>query len=571
MKLKLNLGSFYVLIAAALWGTAGIFVRNLSDDITRMQTVFGRALFTCAILAISILIVDKSLFKIKLRDIWIFVLDGVGSIIVFNYAYYTTMSLSSLSAAAVLLYTAPFFVVIISLFLFGKRLTLKKCVALIVAFLGCCLVTGIFGSSEALSSKALFFGLLTGFGYGLYTIFGDILIRKGYKTLTITFYVFLFAAVGCIPLADPVSLTTTVTPKTLLLVILMAIFNTVLPYIFYTNGLKITDPTSAPIIATLEPVVATAVGYFIFSEPLSFWGVIGIILVLCSVVILNLKENSLTAKAGAKINLSLHISGKREDGYHFIDTIMQSVTLSDTVRVKKAKDISVNCSVKEFSGEENIAFKAAQVFFEKTGISGGAHIYIRKRIPAAAGLGGGSADAAAVLLALDRIYETHLDYETLCEMGLKLGADVPFFIRGGTMRAQGIGEILTPLKDFKEGVFLLAKADKKPSTGEMYHQLDSHEYKKIDVPTAVEHCENNNLVALCKVMDNSFMSVWEGNALFERLKGFSPLGVGLSGSGPTFFCVFQNKSDAEKCRKALKNEGVEAFVVKPCSKSVFFH
>ena len=167
------------------------------------------------------------------------------------------------------------------------------------------------------------------------------LIKRGYKTLTITFYIFLTAAFFSLFLVDVKSTVvyTFSNPIALLTVFLMALFNTVLPYILYTAGLIGVSPAVAPIIATVEPVVATVVGIAVFSEPLSFEGFVGIVLVLASVAMLNIKP--IRVGANAKINLMLAITGKREDGYHFIDTVMQSVTLSDVVRVKRAKKITV--------------------------------------------------------------------------------------------------------------------------------------------------------------------------------------------------------------------------------------
>ena len=573
MKTKFNIHFIYVLLAATLWGTSGIFVRTLnSSALGQMDIVLGRAFFTFLILGAIILFKDTSLFKINPRDIWIFLLDGLFSIVLFNFSYYTTMSLTSLSVAAVLLYTAPFFVVILSLFLFGKKLTGKKCLACVVAFLGCCFVSGLFDSAHRISGKALFFGLLTGFGYALYTIFGDILIKKGYKTLTITFYVFLFATIGCLPFVNFARGIPALNSKSLLWIFLMAFFNTVLPYIFYTTGLTKVDATVAPIIATLEPVVATVVGVVFFKEHLTFLGAVGIVLVLFSVIVLNYKNKKvLKIKANAKINLSLKITGKRPDGYHLLDTVMQSVSLYDYITVKKTKGgVSLDCSNKTLCGEENIAFKAAKLFTETIKVDGGADIYIKKNIPEAAGLGGGSCDAAAVLVALDRLFETNLSQKALCNMAVKLGADVPFFIMGGTVRAEGIGEILTKLDPLKKGYFLLAKDDSKPSTKEMYHLVDSKDFISLDTENIISACANGDLQKLCLNMDNSFMAVWEGNKLYERLKKFSPLGVGLSGSGPTFFAVFNDFKTAEKCRKQLKKEKITAFVTKPLENSFFF-
>ena len=133
---------------------------------------------------------------------------------------------------------------------------------------------------------------------------------------------------------------------------------------------------------------------------------------------------SLKIKANAKINLSLSVLGKRFDSYHELDTVMQSISLNDTVYIEKSDKITVECG--ELGGEDNIAFKAAAAFFKASGINAGAKIKIEKRIPSAAGMGGGSADAEAVLVGLDKLYEAELSYERLLSVAVKLGADVPF-------------------------------------------------------------------------------------------------------------------------------------------------
>ena len=142
---------------------------------------------------------------------------------------------------------------------------------------------------------------------------------------------------------------------------------------------------------------------------------------------------SLKIKANAKINLSLSVLGKRKDGYHELDTVMQSISLYDTVYIEKGDKITGECG--EFGGEDNIAFKAAAAFFKVCSINGGANIKIEKRRPSAAGMGGGSADAAAVLVGLNKLYKTKLSYEKLLSIAVKLGADVPFLICGGSARA----------------------------------------------------------------------------------------------------------------------------------------
>ncbi len=284
-------GSALIFLAAVLWGAAGIFVKTLSGfGITSMPIVVFRCVFTVLLIGIIMLANNPSGFKIKLRDIYLFALNGIFSIVMFNFCYYKTMELSTLSVAAILLYTAPIFVMIISVIFLGEKLSLKKIAALILSFGGCTFVSGVLGSAAKIPYSALIYGLLTGFGYALYTIFGNILIKKSYSTLTIIFYTFLFALLGSL-------IITAFTHETAQLrfngavwlwALLMALCNTILPYILYTSGLKFVSASTAPIIATAEPVAATVVGLF-YGERLTLYGVIGIALVLASVVILNIR------------------------------------------------------------------------------------------------------------------------------------------------------------------------------------------------------------------------------------------------------------------------------------------
>ena len=571
MNKRVNIHFIFIMLAASLWGTAGIFVRAAQKfNMSQMEIVFCRAFFTSLIIGLIICFIkrDLTLFKVKLKDIWLFMLTGVVSIILFNYSYYKTMALASLSVAAILLYTAPFFVMIISVIFFKEKLTVRKAVACIVAFIGCSLVSGILGQSAKISGEALFFGILTGFGYAFYTVFGEILIKKGYKTLTITFYVFLFAGIGSIPLMNPVSLVGDLTenPASLLNVFLMSVFNTVLPYLFYTTGLRGVEPSTAPIFASVEPVVATLVGLILFNEPIGLPAVIGIILVLGAVIVLN--KTVLRINANAKINLCLAITGKRDDGYHLIDTVMQSVTLRDRVTLSPCRKIKVICSSGDIAEEKNIAYIAAKTFFEEVGINAGVKIRLRKSIPMCAGLGGGSADAAAVLMGLNKMFGTEFSKLKLCEMAVKLGADVPFFIEGGTVRAEGIGEVLTKLEDFKGGYFILAKEGSKPSTAEMYRRLDSSEHPIPDNEKFSAIINQKDFEKSYDLMDNSFISVWENSKIKEKLQGFNPKAVSLSGSGPVWFAYFTDKAAAKNAYKVLKKQGVEVYFTKPCDHAI---
>lgn len=259
--------------------------------LNEMQLVFLRTFFSALVLGIILLIKDKSLFKIRHKDLWLFAAAGILSIVLFNFCYYKTMSLTSLSVAAVLLYTAPFFVVIMSVCIFKQRLTVKKCAACVTAFVGCCLVTGAFGTGEKLSAAAIVFGLLTGFGYSLYTVFSRLLLDRGYNSYTITFYTFGFALLGCIPFTDFKSAASVCinAPAVVPVAFLMAVFNTVIPYLLYTVGLCGVDASIAPIIAMVEPVVATVIGAAVYAEPITLSGAAGILIVLASVSVLNFK------------------------------------------------------------------------------------------------------------------------------------------------------------------------------------------------------------------------------------------------------------------------------------------
>ena len=277
---------------------------------------------------------------------------------------------------------------------------------------------------------------------------------------------------------------------------------------------------------------------------------------------------SIKIKANAKINLSLSVLGKREDGYHELDTVMQSISLYDTVYIEKSDKITVECG--EFGGEDNIAFKAAAAFFKASVINAGAKIKIEKLIPSAAGMGGGSADAAAVLAGLDRLYKTELPYEKLLKIGAKLGADVPFLIRGGTARAKGIGEFLEPLKSPTGCYFLIAKGEDKPSTGEMFRRLDSVEYSKPDIDKTAAALNSGNFPAVLTSMDNSFAALWEQSYVKVELLKTEADAVSLSGSGPAWFAVYRDKKRATAAEKALKDLNIPVFICEPKDKSLIF-
>ena len=218
---------------------------------------------------------------------------------------------------------------------------------------------------------------------------------------------------------------------------------------------------------------------------------------------------SVKVKAYAKINLMLDIISTRKDGYHDLFMIMQSINLYDTVTISetKSKKITITCNIDDIPlDEKNIAYKAADAFFKANKIKNkGINIDIVKRIPHQAGLAGGSADGAAVLVALNELLGTNLSDDELCDIGVKIGADVPFCIKGGTLLAQSIGDVLHKVKPLRKCFILIAKPDYGVNTGKAYALFDSngkvHTPDKFGMLCAMQ---NRDLNEICAKMENVF-------------------------------------------------------------------
>ncbi len=270
--------------------------------------------------------------------------------------------------------------------------------------------------------------------------------------------------------------------------------------------------------------------------------------------------------AYAKVNLSLLITGKREDGYHLLDTVMQTVSLYDTIKVYKNEEsiISVICDNAVISGSDNICYKAASLFYEHTGINKGVTIEIIKRIPLAAGLGGGSADAAAVLRLLNKLYGEPLSYEKLCEIALLLGADVPFCIKGGTARVTGIGEHLEPVDSALQVYIVLIKEGIKNSTAQMYKEFDMKcDFSHNDtVEKMVNSLKQGDYKSFLNTVYNDFSLVSNYKEIENRLYQVGADAVSVSGSGPTVMGIFKSKEKADKAAEILSNEYSNVYSVK---------
>jgi drug/metabolite transporter (DMT)-like permease len=285
-----KLAPIFILIAGILWGCLGIFVRQLNNyGLFSMDIVLVRAIVTCIFMAVFLLCYDRNLFKIKLKDIWCFVGTGICSIVFFNYCYFKAISMTSLAVAAILLYTAPAIVMILSFLLFKEALTKRKIISLIMTFAGCVLVTGITTEGGNITGRGILTGLGAGLGYALYSIFSRYALQKGYHSFTITFYTFLISSVAALFLVDTSYVYEQVANNNVVieLCICLGIICTVIPYLTYTIGLKYMDNSRASIIASVEPVTASIIGIIIYNEKITFYGVAGIVLVLVALFICN--------------------------------------------------------------------------------------------------------------------------------------------------------------------------------------------------------------------------------------------------------------------------------------------
>lgn len=276
-------------------------------------------------------------------------------------------------------------------------------------------------------------------------------------------------------------------------------------------------------------------------------------------------------KAYAKVNISLDIVGKREsDGYHLLKMIMQSIDLYDEITVEKRKEgISISCN-KPFVplDNRNLAYKAAEKFKEHFNISEGVHIDIKKNIPVSAGLAGGSTDCAAVLKLMNKVFEINASEKELMELGVSLGADVPYCIVGGTALCEGIGEVVTPLKPFKDKVLVLVKPPFGVSTKGVYGEFNITKvlnHPKTDL--LIKSMEEDNLKEVCYNMKNLLENVTlrKHRVLInikEEIKAMGCTGVMMSGSGPTIFAFFDDMLKAQNCYDKMKSRYNDVFITR---------
>lgn len=269
-----------------------------------------------------------------------------------------------------------------------------------------------------------------------------------------------------------------------------------------------------------------------------------------------------TIKAYAKINLGLDVVGKLDNGYHEVRMVMQTVGIWDELKLERTESgiLFTTDSPELPTGEENLAYRAAQLMLEYYKIPSGVRIHLRKRIPVAAGMAGGSTDAAAVMKGISRLFDLNCTLEELMELGLKLGADVPYCVMGGTALAEGIGEKLTALTAAPECHVLVARPDVHVSTKYVYEHLDGAGIKEHpDIDGMVSAIEEGSLQGILARMGNVLESVTEAaypviGAIKDRMKELGAANSLMSGSGPTVFGIFTDRNKAERAGERIREE-----------------
>ena len=274
--------------------------------------------------------------------------------------------------------------------------------------------------------------------------------------------------------------------------------------------------------------------------------------------------DSVVIKAMAKVNLGLDVLRRRENGYHDVKMVMQTVNLYDTLTLSKTEDgIAITTNTGELPlNEDNLIYKASKLLFEYMGKNAGVSIHLDKQIPIAAGMAGGSTDAASTLLGLNELYEFGLNKEELAEIGVKIGADVPYCIYGGTYLSEGIGEVLTKLPDAPECFVVIAKPEIGVSTKYVYENLHIETVKDHpDIAGMIEAIKTGSLDGVAEKMENVLETVTikrypEIEAMKKCLMENGAENALMSGSGPTVFGIFKEENIAKRALFNLEKTGL---------------
>ena len=278
-------------------------------------------------------------------------------------------------------------------------------------------------------------------------------------------------------------------------------------------------------------------------------------------------KDRIQLKALAKINLGLDVLRRREDGYHEVKMIMQTISLHDDLEIRRIKTPEIQVKTNLYylpTNENNLVYKAAKLLMDEFGIKEGVAIQLKKRIPVAAGMAGGSTDGAAVLWGMNQMYGLGLSRQELMERGVKLGADVPYCVQRGTALAEGIGERLSVLPSMPKCTILIAKPGISVSTKFVYENLHANDLKPEqhpDVDRMIEAMKEKNLDLLCERMGNVLETVTIPaypviQEIKEHMMACGAAGAMMSGSGPTVFGIFHSPVQAKAAMKDLKVNGL---------------
>ena len=278
-------------------------------------------------------------------------------------------------------------------------------------------------------------------------------------------------------------------------------------------------------------------------------------------------KDRIQLKALAKINLGLDVLRRREDGYHEVKMIMQTISLHDDLEIRRIKTPEIQVKTNLYylpTNENNLVYKAAKLLMDEFGIKEGVAIQLKKRIPVAAGMAGGSTDGAAVLWGMNQMYGLGLSRQELMERGVKLGADVPYCVQRGTALAEGIGERLSVLPSMPKCTILIAKPGISVSTKFVYENLHANDFKPEqhpDVDSMIEAMKEKNLDLLCERMGNVLETVTIPaypviQEIKEHMMACGAAGAMMSGSGPTVFGIFHSPMQAKAAMKDLKVNGL---------------
>ena len=284
-----KLGALLVFLAGATWGCVGLFIRPLTAmGYSNFQLAWVRALIAAIIFFVFIMLRKPDALHIKPRDMWCFLGTGLISVVFFCICYYTTISLTSLSVAAVFMYTSPAFVLILSHFFFGDSVTPLKIGAVVLVIVGCIFVSGLVAGAPQMPLLGFLTGIGAGIGYALYSIFSRFAIQRGYESITITFWTFFIAAIGATFIGSPGAALAHMAsaPESIPWLVGLAVCNAVIPYALFTTGLKYVENSRAAVIVSVEVVVASLVGTFVFGEPFMWFNGVGMVLVLIAVALL---------------------------------------------------------------------------------------------------------------------------------------------------------------------------------------------------------------------------------------------------------------------------------------------